>query len=227
MYSNPHTINHLPSDVLGEIFSRLPCENTLLGAVAKVNREWREIALHPSTRKRVQDCFISVHVEECFNCRHIAVEGPAHRDLCVPVAEGWLNCVRFLFLTTSAEPFISAADDNGWTVLHYAAEHGHLDMVQYFMGELGRSVAAELVARTDDGGETVLHHAAHRGRLDVIRYFVEKEGLASLLYAIDFCGKTVLHHAGWKGHVDVVRYVIEERGATDLIKRKCQEGRTV
>ena len=56
------------------------------------------------------------------------------------------------------------ADALGNTPLHYAANAGHLDVVDELTQRLGAAVNAENTA-----GDTPLHKAAARGHLDVVR----------------------------------------------------------
>eukprot|EP00736_Rhodelphis_marinus_P010657 Rmarinus@m.4528 len=62
------TLAQLPSDILENIFSRIPCERTLLGSLAKVNHLFREITLQPSVRRAVQTYFAAEHEIQCSFC---------------------------------------------------------------------------------------------------------------------------------------------------------------
>ena len=61
-------------------------------------------------------------------------------------------------------------NDYGLTVLHFAAWKGHLEVVEYLVGQ-----GADVNAKTDDG-DTVLHFAAWDGHTDVVRYLVGQGG---------------------------------------------------
>ncbi|KAK7083473.1 acyl-CoA binding domain-containing protein 6 [Halocaridina rubra] len=61
------------------------------------------------------------------------------------------------------EVILSARDENGMTVLHWAADRGYVDMTEVLL-EKGFSVNIQ-----DESGQTPLHYAASCGHLDLIK----------------------------------------------------------
>eukprot|EP00736_Rhodelphis_marinus_P000143 Rmarinus@m.15879 len=214
----------LPSDVLGLIFSKLPCENNLLGAVAKVNREFRKIALEPHWRRCVQRNFVEAHKEHCFKCRRLATQGSASfDDLRSVVKEGRLYCVRCISTITGGK-LVHETTALGDTVLSLAVSEGHDSIVRYFTEEVDSS---DLISKTDNNGGTVLQKAIRWKQPAMVRYFVEERGAKDLISKANYQGESVLHCAADSGCLDMLRYFVEERGAADLITKADNKGNTV
>ena len=100
------------------------------------------------------------------------------------------------------------------TILHWAAETGHEDVVHRCL-ELGADVQAR-----DRYGETVLHYAAENGHLASAKLLVEG---GSEVEAVDGHGRTPLVCASGQGlkdarscHPEVFRYLIEIRDQLQL-----------
>eukprot|EP00736_Rhodelphis_marinus_P013187 Rmarinus@m.7167 len=211
------SLSDLPSDVLAEIVCRLPCEVTLLGAVAKLNREFREISTDPHTRKCVKESFFRVHKEKCRSCRNISENGPFLVD--PSTFNGSLGCVMFF------SAFATGASSAMYTILHCAATHGHADAIRYVVGEEG---AADLLCQKDLLGRTVLHLAAGSGHVGVIRYVLEECGALDMLSEPDNFGATLVHKAAEAGRTDILRYVAGFGGScSDLFGKADNYGQTV
>lgn len=83
-------------------------------------------------------------------------------------------------------------DKQGWTPLIVAAAHGHVKVVDRLL-TLGASASA-----TTDYGRTALHWAAAKGRSDCVATLLKKGGDVK---AVDNAGMTPLHLAAEHGHV--------------------------
>ncbi|KAI8380957.1 ankyrin repeat-containing domain protein [Radiomyces spectabilis] len=125
--------------------------------------------------------------------------------------------------------------DNGYTTLMYAAQHGHLELVEFLL-EMGHE---EEVISVDNEGITVLMIAAMHNHEEifynyVIRYpecihAISKNGWTALLYAaengnanlvnyllsisadidhVDNEGNSALHHASAWGHTTVMELLV-------------------
>eukprot|EP00736_Rhodelphis_marinus_P012173 Rmarinus@m.18745 len=113
-------ITDLPVDVLISIFSRLPNENVLLGAVAKVNREFRDIATDKQVRGAVQERFVREHARDCWICGQSS-------DLLTALSEGFLDCMMFSLITA----FLKV---NSLTV-DIIVSKGHVRIFRYLVEE--------------------------------------------------------------------------------------------
>eukprot|EP00736_Rhodelphis_marinus_P013991 Rmarinus@m.18050 len=215
-------LSSLPRDVLAEIFSRIPCENVLLGSIAKINCEFRELALEPCTRRRVQENFVEVHKTRCTRCG--SLEGAvSFNDMCAAVGEGLLSCVMYICMSTKDTPMHEPTDSLRM-VLHLAARNGHLDVIRYFLENRG---GADILNRPNCNDDSVLHKAALGGHVHVLKYFLEEFGAAHLVSQRNSYCSTVLHLASRGGHVDVIRFLVDEWGAADIIEATDSNGGTV
>ena len=95
------------------------------------------------------------------------------------------------------------------TPLHWAANRGHLDIVQALL-----KARADVNAK-DEYGMTPLHLAAIRGHLGIIQALLKA---GADVNAKDEDEYTPLHLAAARGHLDIVQALIEAR-ADDKCKR--------
>ena len=97
------------------------------------------------------------------------------------------------------------------TPLHVASIHGHLDIVQFLVCEIGCDPVS-----TNSGGQSCLHLAAQHGHLPVMRYLLEEVGCDMTL--VDEHGRSPTYLAAGGGHLNVVKYMIEDKGADPYFK---------
>ena len=106
---------------------------------------------------------------------------------------------------------ILLTDDDGWAVLHHAAENGNLDLFQYLIGKW-----SDVYSKTKDK-QNSLHIAAVNGHAGLCKILLEIYNLDILLTDAD--GKTVLHHTAECGNRHLFQYLIG-RGSDVFSKTK-------
>ncbi len=106
--------------------------------------------------------------------------------------------------------------------LHYAARHGHDDIIQSLviaMAELGGRRVTDVKFNYEDfkgifdpnsveNGKTMLHLAAENGHLSFVKLLIEQCGASTLLK--DENGKNALQMALANGHEDLAVYLMKE-----------------
>ena len=88
-----------------------------------------------------------------------------------------------------------------WTPLHFAASHGHAEVVRMLL-----HADADVNARTNISNENALHLAAESGNEDVVRYLLACRADLEVQTADS---KTALQIAVQEGHGTIVRLLIE------------------
>ncbi|KAG2460378.1 ANR16 protein, partial [Polypterus senegalus] len=100
---------------------------------------------------------------------------------------------------------------SGDTLLHYACRSGHLDMLRFFVEEIGFDT--ELVNRDY---KRALHEAASMGHVDCVRYLTARGAKIDSLKKADW---TPLMMACAKKNLDVIKNLINH-GANPALKNK-------
>lgn len=103
---------------------------------------------------------------------------------------------------------------NGKTPLHWAAQGGHAEIVEFLI-ERGAVVDSQNVA-----DETPLHYAAALGQSEVVKLLVAK---GASLNPKTITGETPLHYSADLGQFESVQLLIEKRADLNV---KNNEGRT-
>lgn len=96
-----------------------------------------------------------------------------------------------------------AADENGMTALHFAAQNGNTDVVRYLL-ENGADIKAQDIKLE----RAAIHFAAENGSLECVKFLAEHG--ADLLDR-DIYGTTALHYAAKKNHLDVIKYLVSKK----------------
>ncbi|WP_265027666.1 ankyrin repeat domain-containing protein [Wolbachia endosymbiont (group B) of Chorthippus parallelus] len=109
------------------------------------------------------------------------------------------------YLDNGADP--NSLSGNDWTLLHRAAEKGHL-LIASLLVERGASIDAE-----NSDGDKSLHIASQYGHINIVKLLlngkVNDKGKDN---------KTPLHYAAESNHFEVVRYLVGEKGADINLK---------
>ena len=96
-----------------------------------------------------------------------------------------------------------AADEDGMTALHFAAQNGNTDVVRYLL-ENGADIKAQDIKLE----RAAIHFAAENGSLECVKFLTEHG--ADLLDR-DIYGATALHYAAAKNHLDVIKYLVSKK----------------
>jgi ankyrin repeat protein len=94
---------------------------------------------------------------------------------------------------------INQQNSDGWTLLHVAANEGHVDLIELFV-EYGANIDAR--ARNF---RTPLHMACLRGNLGIIQSVLMA---GADINAKDIDGNTPCHFCSEWGHKDCLRYLL-------------------
>ena len=116
---------------------------------------------------------------------------------------GSMGRMDILLYITNCLTNINPADDNGSTIMHWAALEGQLEVISFYI----------LDDRLDDKnppeilhGRTPLHHAAQMGYLEVVRAIA---AVISDSNPKDSHDVTPLHLAAQNGHLKIVEYMCD------------------
>ena len=131
-------------------------------------------------------------------------------DLC---KHGDLDSVRDL-IERGSDPY--ARDSKLATPLHYACQHGHINIVRYYIMELQCDPNVKDVLQA-----TPLHHACEHGHTDIVRYFISEIKCNS--NTKDIFEGTLIHYACRGGHIDIIHYLIEEVGLEPFVRDAIQQ----
>lgn len=126
-------------------------------------------------------------------------------------AQGGHLLVAGLLISRSTDG-LTQADGHGRTALHFAAAHGHRDMVGLLIGQ-----GAQMNFQ-DDRGWTPLHHSAKHGYLEVVRLLVESGADPTTTCTT---GKVPICMAASAGHKQVLSYLLKkEHHSFELMQDK-------
>jgi ankyrin repeat protein len=95
-------------------------------------------------------------------------------------------------------------DLDGYTPLHYAAKHGHLEVADFLLTKKGADPNIG-----DCYGATPLHIAAANGHVAVVDLLLQKN--ANFNKTEQLYGYTPLHYAAERGHTEVIQLLLNNR----------------
>ena len=164
---------------------------------------------------------INLKTKDGMNCLHIAAD------------YGHLNLGKTLISEYNVD--VQVPDNDGWTALHYSAQNGSHELVQFFA-----DIGININLKTNDG-MNCLHIAAYNGHLSLCKTFINKhkfdvnlscyEGRNALLYSVTHgskellkyfinigidinlktkVGRNCLHIAAEYGHLDLCKTLINK-----------------
>ena len=188
-----------------------------------------DTVLHYAAEKGLLD--VMKYLINHHNCNPMATNKQGEAILHCAVKH--IEVVKYLIIECNCDP-MTVINNDGDTVLHYAARKGLLDLLKsminhhncYLMATNKRGetifccamehieVVKYLIIECNcdpmtiinDGGDTVLHYAAKKGLLDLLKFMINHHNCN--LMATNKCGETILHCA--VGHIEVVKYLIIE-----------------
>ncbi|XP_060089312.1 CARD- and ANK-domain containing inflammasome adapter protein-like [Heteronotia binoei] len=120
-------------------------------------------------------------------------------SLCIfdSVAKGNLSDLE----KTLKDSDINAVNSANETLLHIAATHGHIKIIDYLINK-----GAKLGVK-DKKGRTPLHRAAEKGHNNAVKMLLQA---GANIYSLDQEGKTPLHLASWSSHTQVLKSILGE-----------------
>eukprot|EP00736_Rhodelphis_marinus_P012172 Rmarinus@m.18747 len=191
-------ITDLPVDVLISIFSRLPNENALLGAVAKVNREFRDIATDDQVRGAVRLRFLIGHAIECQDCLHYAESIQHFRQHEEPIETCAEDPDNY-----STDHEYHPAEDFFWTL-----DLSH-DCMMFFLLATDRKVLTSTGSVIDELMDVVVLQRHFR----ILRYLVEECNIGDITtVSLEKCAFRSVGGNGRGLSYDIIRYIVEELG---------------
>jgi len=101
----------------------------------------------------------------------------------------------------------SIQNNDGWTALHYAAEKGHLEVVNLLLSHKANT------SEEDNSGSTALHYAGYYGHLEVVNCLLSHGADTSIQ---NRTGCTVLYCAVNNGHLKVVKCLLSHGADTSI-----------
>ena len=96
-----------------------------------------------------------------------------------------------------------AANTDGMTALHFAAQNGDTEVVKYLIEN-----GADIHAQDTILSRSAIHFAAENGNLDCVKYIAEQKGD---LLDKDLYGATALHYAAKSNRLDVVKFLVSKK----------------
>jgi ankyrin repeat protein len=105
-------------------------------------------------------------------------------------------------LQTADVPPLLIKDSQGSSILHYAAQRGNLDLINFLLDH----PQAATLCMPDYLGRTLLHHATESGQISTIDLFLARHINPD---AVDNKGHTILHHACQWGNLKAVKHLLD------------------
>ncbi|KAF8763623.1 Serine/threonine-protein phosphatase 6 like protein [Argiope bruennichi] len=125
------------------------------------------------------------------------------------VAHGKLEIVKMLSKLKRVNIHDKAND--GFSLLHIAAQFGHLNIMKYLI-EIGADINSE-----NDAGTKPIHFAAREGHKDIVQFLLDIDPSSKHLTIV---GQTPVHYAVLGGHIDVLQFLIDRKFDINASSRK-------
>ncbi|XP_040426170.1 ankyrin repeat and death domain-containing protein 1A isoform X1 [Cygnus olor] len=113
----------------------------------------------------------------------------------------WFGHLRVLHILVNAGAKINCVNKNGRSLLHCAAQRGHIRVMEFIMEDL----EDVHVDKTDKMDKTAFHLAAEYGQLEVVEFLIH-QGCSH--NAKDEEKNTALHLAAKNGHLSVLQKIV-------------------
>jgi hypothetical protein len=120
---------------------------------------------------------------------------------------------------------VSTINGRGYTPLHFAAAHGHVESMEWLVAHGGDITAV------GNGGETLLSFAASTGHVPAMEWLVESQGAD--VGAVSHGGEAALSFAASGGHLQAMIWLVDNgaeigacgKGGTTALHRAVGNGR--
>lgn len=136
------------------------------------------------------------------------------RTVSMPVsiftAAEWGALPRLRERVNQNRSLVYAKDSGGYTMLHYAAQHGHGEAVKFLVEEVNAEVDAF------EPGSTPLMRASYNGELACVDILLRNG--ASVVARDRLHGETSLHKAARQGHEGVVARLLQQDSEAAKVK---------
>ncbi|XP_048960175.1 ankyrin repeat and death domain-containing protein 1A isoform X14 [Canis lupus dingo] len=141
--------------------------------------------------------------------RRVNVRARNHFGMNALLLSAWFGHLRILQILVNSGAKIHCENKDGLTLLHCAAQKGHVPVLAFIMEDL-EDVPLD---RADKLGRTAFHRAAEHGQLDALDFLVGSGCDHSVkdkpFYPQE--GNTALHLAASRGHLAVLQRLVDIR----------------
>ncbi|XP_063554673.1 ankyrin repeat and death domain-containing protein 1A isoform X13 [Gorilla gorilla gorilla] len=134
--------------------------------------------------------------------RRVNTRARNHFGMNALLLSAWFGHLRILQILVNSGAKIHCESKDGLTLLHCAAQKGHVPVLAFIMEDL-EDVALDHV---DKLGRTAFHRAAEHGQLDALDFLV---GSGCDHSVKDKEGNTALHLAAGRGHMAVLQRLVD------------------
>ncbi|KAK2978509.1 hypothetical protein RJ640_023755 [Escallonia rubra] len=180
----------------------------------------QETPLYLATEKGLDECVFGI----LNTCRAPSYGGPGGRTAlhAAVIFDSEANTRELL--NWSGGRLSKAADEHGWTPIHYAARLGHEKRVRQICSSDERSKEMGYLAADGDEKKTALHLAASHGHVKIVKFlFACSPDCAEMVTSR---GQNILHIAVKDMQEDVITFVLEHPLLSSLINQKDNDGNT-
>ena len=167
----------------------------------------RDTVLHYAAKKGLLDLlkFMINH----HNCNPMATN--KRGETILHCAMEHIEVVKYLIIECNCDP-MTVINDDGDTVLHYAAKKGLLDLLKFMINHHNCNPMA-----TNELDKTILHYAVKH--IEVVKYLII-ECNCDPMTVINDDGDTVLHYAAKKGLFEVLKFMINHHNCNLMATNK-------